>query len=305
MKIQEKQTPKEEFSEGGLKILTLNKYQITGLVVSVLVQNEEFEDRYYLLPFVFLQDPRIIPEELFNACNNYFLDLKENSDMIIEQISNPTSLLVYFEDRYNIKQKVFMQSLRELLKLNWHILEQIDFLHSEPRPITKGLSADNAGINIVIYRLKVGLEYEGFSRSEKNPYEHVTAFFQLNKIKSEEIVIIPSKKNRCNVCNSEIPSGSTFCPHCGTKSHSQVKIKTCFYCGKQNLPDSKFCSHCGRAHLLCTLCNQSIFGNQKYSTCKLCNTYFHWVHLLDYVRKQRVCPACLQPLTERDISKNI
>ncbi len=270
------------------------------------MQNEEFEDRYYLLPFVFLQDSTAyIPTELFKACNNYFLDLKEKSNVIIEQITTPASLLVYFEANYNVKQKVLMQYLRELLKSNWHILEQIDFLQSEPKPITKGLSVDKAGINIVIYRLKVGLEYEAFSRSKKNPYEQITAFFQLNNIKSEEVEIISSKRNRCKVCNSEIPTGSTFCPHCGARSHNQVKIKTCFHCGKQNLPDSKFCSYCGRVHLLCALCNQSIFGNQKYSTCKHCNTYFHWVHLLDYVRKQRVCPTCLQPLTERDISSNI
>ncbi|MFX0092883.1 MAG: zinc ribbon domain-containing protein [Candidatus Hodarchaeota archaeon] len=271
------------------------------MILALYIQNDEYEDRYYLIPLIPLGRLFFVPPKLLDACNQYFLELTSNFKLSINRTRNVSSLVEYFEELSNLKWEILNESLKEYLKSNWEILEKIDFL-GLPRPLTKGLSPNEAGINGIIYRLKVGVEHKSFSRPGINPYKELVDFFQLDRLRAEGIPILPPKQNRCKACDSEIPTGSTFCPNCGDKTENQVKEKICFYCRKPNLPDAKFCSYCGQAQPICKLCKQPIFRNQKHSICNACKSYFHWVHLLRFVRKKRVCPVCSQHLTEKMLS---
>ena len=46
----------------------------------------------------------------------------------------------------------------------------------------------------------------------------------------------------CNVCNSNIPDGTKFCPECGNRLYNPK----CINCGGELNIDTKFCPNCGR-----------------------------------------------------------
>lgn len=51
---------------------------------------------------------------------------------------------------------------------------------------------------------------------------------------------------KCTKCNNEIPEGSKFCNHCGTKVEMINGVK-CPHCGYVNLSDTvNFCTECGK-----------------------------------------------------------
>ncbi len=67
------------------------------------------------------------------------------------------------------------------------------------------------------------------------------------RIKKEEMIIV------CTSCGKEYPSGSKFCPHCGTETskpkvveiEKTVEVVICRKCGAKMSAGSKFCPSCG------------------------------------------------------------
>jgi sec-independent protein translocase protein TatA len=55
--------------------------------------------------------------------------------------------------------------------------------------------------------------------------------------------------DRCEKCQTIVPSGAQFCPSCGAAVKAQLpaadESNVCAQCGAKNVPAARFCAQCG------------------------------------------------------------
>jgi hypothetical protein len=117
----------------------------------------------------------------------------------------------------------------------------------------------------------------------------------------------PSFSNEyCAYCGATImPPNSRFCWNCGASALVATREKAALITEQREIPARTGRVMMDRPIGTCLVCDLELHSSDVLAWCPHCSNAFHKVHVLEWIKIRKCCPACQERLDKKELAERL